>query len=207
MLPGYDIGGDWFDYAENEDCAWLGIADVEGIGPRAAALGAVLLGAFRAARHEGRDVAGAVALMHDTLLEVSLTGGVAAATIGCWNAPSTTFRWVSLGRPAPIVISADGEVAVLGGALPLLGSPELQLPVTVAEHRLHPGDRLLLVSDGITDRPDAEERRFGVDGVAAAAARADSGSAAATVRAVEDAARAHLVGPLADDATVVCLAC
>jgi serine phosphatase RsbU (regulator of sigma subunit) len=36
VLPGYDIGGDWFDYAENPDGTWIGIADAEGTGPRAA---------------------------------------------------------------------------------------------------------------------------------------------------------------------------
>ena len=33
VLPGYDIGGDWFDYAENPDCAWIGIADTAGPRP------------------------------------------------------------------------------------------------------------------------------------------------------------------------------
>jgi AcrR family transcriptional regulator len=32
VLPGYDIGGDWFDYAENADGTWIGIADAEGTG-------------------------------------------------------------------------------------------------------------------------------------------------------------------------------
>ena len=50
MLPGYEIGGDWFDYVENRDGAWIGVADSRGKGTTAAALGAVALGAFRAKR-------------------------------------------------------------------------------------------------------------------------------------------------------------
>ena len=64
MLPGYDIGGDWFDYAENPDCAWIGIVDTQGKGPTAAGLGTVTLGAFRAARQRSTDPADAVATMH-----------------------------------------------------------------------------------------------------------------------------------------------
>lgn len=30
VLPGYEIGGDWFDYVENRDGAWIGIADSVG---------------------------------------------------------------------------------------------------------------------------------------------------------------------------------
>src|SRR4051812_846735 len=30
VLPGYEIGGDWFDYVENRDGAWLGVADSMG---------------------------------------------------------------------------------------------------------------------------------------------------------------------------------
>ena len=52
VLPGYEIGGDWFDYTENPFGTWLGIADSAGIGPFAAAIGAVTLGAFRSIRRE-----------------------------------------------------------------------------------------------------------------------------------------------------------
>ena len=30
VLPGYEIGGDWFDYTENPQGTWLGIADSDG---------------------------------------------------------------------------------------------------------------------------------------------------------------------------------
>lgn len=206
VLPGYEIGGDWFDYAENADGAWLGIADVQGTGPRAAGLGAVILGAFRSARHQHLGVADAAQLMHDVLIEVRMHDAVAAATIGCWNAATATFRWVTFGRPTPVVISEAGELTVLDGALPLLGSPELTGPFELQHRRLEIGDRLLLVSDGITERRDPRGRPFGFDGVLTAGRRADPESAAATVRAIEDAVRTHCPGSLEDDASVVCLA-
>ena len=33
LLPSYAVGGDWFDFVENRDGAWLAIADASGTGP------------------------------------------------------------------------------------------------------------------------------------------------------------------------------
>ena len=64
VLPGYEIGGDWFDYVENRDGAWLGVADSMGSGTTAAALGAVALGAFRAKRKVTADLVETVLAIH-----------------------------------------------------------------------------------------------------------------------------------------------
>ncbi len=53
LLPSYEVGGDWFDFVENRDGAWLAIADAAGKGATAAGLGASALGALRAARRSG----------------------------------------------------------------------------------------------------------------------------------------------------------
>ncbi|MBV8999775.1 MAG: TetR family transcriptional regulator, partial [Solirubrobacterales bacterium] len=60
LLPSYEVGGDWFDFVENRDGAWLAIADAAGTGPTAAGLGAAALGALRAARRSGNDLDGAL---------------------------------------------------------------------------------------------------------------------------------------------------
>ena len=48
-LPGYDVGGDFFDYAGNADGLWLVVADATGKGNSAAALSSLAIGALRAA--------------------------------------------------------------------------------------------------------------------------------------------------------------
>ena len=123
ILPAYDIGGDWFDYAENPDCAWIGIADTEGRGPTAAGLGTVTLGAFRAARQRSTDPADAIAEMHAVLSEVARDAITATATVAAWNGPASTLRWLTCGEHAPILISEDGELEVLDqGVLPRSGT-------------------------------------------------------------------------------------
>jgi serine phosphatase RsbU (regulator of sigma subunit) len=207
VLPGYDIGGDWFDYAENRDCAWIGIADTEGSGARAAGLGAVILGAFRSARHDGEaDPATIVRAMHEVLRDVSDGTAQAHATIACWNGPGSTLRWITCGEHAPIVIGADGEMEVLGdGVLPRLGRRGMPTRPEVQQHRLADGDRLLLLSDAILDRPTLDGGTLGLAGIRDAVAKAPLASAAGTVRAIEDAVREAVEDPLSDDATLVVL--
>ena len=208
VLPGYDIGGDWFDYAENDACAWLGIADVAGIGPRAGALSSVLLGAFRAARHDERDLPGVARLMHEVMVEIGLADATAAAIIGSWNAPTSTLRWLSFGPVRPLLLPADGgSELVLGRSLSLLGDHALELPSDANSRQLTAGDRVVFASDGVVDAAGEDGAPFGLAALAAAARAAAPDSAAATVRAVEDAARAHVGERFLDDATVVCLTC
>lgn len=208
VLPGYDIGGDWFDYAENPEGTWLGIADAEGVGPAAAGLASVLLGAFRAARLRTTDAGEVARAMHEILGEV--TGerrSTATATVGLWNAPASRLQWVACGEIAPMLIDADGGLEVLGdGLLPRLGADGWPSSIAVQERRLNPGERMLLLSDGILGRPTRDGGRLGVGGVHAAAAKAHHRSAAGTVRAIEDAVRESVVDPLSDDATLIVLA-
>jgi serine phosphatase RsbU (regulator of sigma subunit) len=205
VLPGYDIGGDWFDYAENHDCAWIGIADTEGAGPAAAGLGAVTLGAFRAARHGTSEPGAVVRAMHDVLREVSRTA-TAHVTIATFNGATSTIRWVTCGDHAPILITADGELEVLGdGVLGLLGKRGMPAEPVAQERRMVDGERLLLLSDAIIHRPTVSGESLGLPGVLEAVTKAPLTSAAGTLRAVEDAVREAVRDPLSDDATVVVL--
>jgi serine phosphatase RsbU (regulator of sigma subunit) len=206
VLPGYDIGGDWFDYAENREGTWVGIADTQGRGPRAAGIGAVTLGAFRAARHGSDDPAAVIALMHDVVRDISGGRVQSTATIACWNGPTSAIRWLTCGEHAPVVLTADGGLEVLGdGVLPALGADDMPAAKPVQERRLATGERLLLLSDGILDRPTVDGGSLGLDGIHEAVLKAPDTSASGTLRAIEDAVRESVEDPLADDATLVVL--
>jgi serine phosphatase RsbU (regulator of sigma subunit) len=205
VIPGYEIGGDWFDYAENPRGAWIGIADAAGSGARAAGVGAVTLGAFRATRRNAEDPAVCLAAMHDVLLELPSPHPTSSATVGIWNAPASTFRWTSAGHEPPILVRGDGRLEVLtGGVTAELGGGDLAGPVPVTETRIAPDERLLLLSDGVTGTGDARDEAM--DLLARAVERAAGESAPALLRAIEDVVREHHPDSLSDDATLVVLA-
>jgi serine phosphatase RsbU (regulator of sigma subunit) len=207
VLPGYEIGGDWFDYAENPDGAWIGIADSDGSGPRAAGVGAVTLGAFRSVRRNSTSPVDSLLAMHNVLRELSCGGAVSTATIGSWNAPASIFRWVTSGEQGPIKITRSGELESFEGTLlPNLGSDGFPTTLEVQSCRLVKGERLLLVSDGVINRRTATGTKLGLAGIKAAAAKSSNTSAPATHRAIEDAIREANPDELEDDATLVVLA-
>jgi serine phosphatase RsbU (regulator of sigma subunit) len=203
VLPGYEIGGDWFDYTENPRGTWIGIADSTGIGAAAAGIGAVTLGAFRSIRREASDPAESLLAMHKVLLEIGEGAATSTATVGHWNAPASTFRWITAGEDPPFRVTADGEVVPLVGDLyPPLGSHDFPTHLHSNETRLAKAERLLLLSDSFTDPAHG----VGLPAISRAVAKADGNSAPATLRAIEDQMRAAKPEQLDDDATVVVLA-
>ena len=203
MLPGYEIGGDWFDYTENSRGTWVGIADAAGKGAIAAGVSAVTLGAFRSVRRESNDPAECLLAMHQVLLEIGADSAGSTATIGHWNAPASSFRWVTAGDERPFRITGDGELKSLDGALyPELGSKDFPDHLESNEARLDKSERLLLLSDSFTHPAYG----VGLPTIRRAVAKADGNAAPATLRAIEDALREAHPDHLDDDATIIVLA-
>ena len=204
VLPSYDVAGDWFDVVENLDGVWITLADGLGPSTRAAASSAVALGALRASRRSGGRTHDALMLMHRTLREMPGPKAEMTALSARWDPATFRAELVNCGHVAPILIrGADVEQIPLPAGRGLGGraSPrpsEYSLSV-------EPGDRLLLYSDGVI-REGKGQAGLGHDGVAAAAASSQPGSAADTVRNVHQAVLRACGHDLQDDATVVCLA-
>ncbi len=73
-------------------------------------------------------------------------------------------RLVQAGHPHPMLIRQTGEVvAIGGGGLPIGLIPEATYDCVTFD--LQPGDRLLLMSDGITECPVPSGQDFGEDGL------------------------------------------
>ena len=101
LLPTYEVGGDWFDFVENRDGAWLAIADAPGNGPTAAGLGAAALGALRAARRSGQDLESALASVHQTVRQLGNRDFHITAIVARWRAATATLTWINCGHPPP----------------------------------------------------------------------------------------------------------
>ena len=206
LLPTYEVGGDWFDFVENRDGAWFAIADAVGNGPTAAGLGAAALGALRAARRSGHDLEEALHAMHETVLRLGNPDFHVTALVARWRAATSTFTWVNCGHPHGYLVDVDGNVSELGGPIHApLGSREADPTFVPTERQLRSDERLILVTDGITERRTEGGGRFGVDGIRRAVEDAQNGTAAATAMAILQAVTDCWREPLEDDGTVVVL--
>jgi serine phosphatase RsbU (regulator of sigma subunit) len=206
LLPSYEVGGDWFDFVENRDGAWIAIADAAGTGPTAAGLGAAALGALRAARRSGSELEGALTAVHETVRRLDNDDFYVTAIFARWRAAIATLTWASCGHPPAYLVDEEGNLAELDGPKhPPLGvgdAPKFRL----AKRQLRPGERLILVTDGIIERKVEGGGTFGVEGLKRALEHAESLTAAATAMAIQQAVTDCWREPLQDDATVVVMA-
>jgi serine phosphatase RsbU (regulator of sigma subunit) len=204
VLPTYEVAGDWFDVIENPDGVWITLADGLGDSTRSAAASAVALGALRASRRSGAPPTGALMVMHQTLREMPGPRAEMTALIAHWDPGSQRLGVFNCGHVDPVILREDGAADSLRtGTARGLGGRTAPKPAERSE-ALHPGDRLLLVSDGVI-RSGPGQAGLGASGLIEAARRARRGSAAATVREVHRAVLEASEGELSDDATAVCL--
>jgi serine phosphatase RsbU (regulator of sigma subunit)/anti-sigma regulatory factor (Ser/Thr protein kinase) len=154
---GNEVGGDFYDVFEATPGRWrFAIGDVCGKGPEAAAVTGLTRHALRILAREGRDVptvlerlnalivdegsrARFITLIHGELIPPPAPGEAAAVSLVC------------AGHPRPLVLRAAGGVETVADPQPLLGVLD---GVTFEENtfRLSPGDVLLCVTDGVTER-------------------------------------------------------
>jgi serine phosphatase RsbU (regulator of sigma subunit) len=206
LLPTYEVGGDWFDFVENRDGAWLAIADASGNGATAAGLGAAALGALRAARRSGDDLVHALEAMDDTVRRLGNPDFHVTALVARWRAATSTFTWVNCGHPHAYLVDVDGNINELAGPdHPALGVPGETPTFEPTERQLASDERLILVTDGITERRTEGGGRFGVEGIRRAVEQVESPTAAATAMAILQAVTDCWREPLEDDGTVVVL--
>lgn len=109
------------------------------------------------------------------------------------------IRFVDAGHGHWLIMSADGSVRAISriGGIPLgIDASVDYAPETVT---LHPGERLVLYSDGITEQRNTQGEEFGRVRLLQAARNADPFHVA---DAILSAARKHAGAPLTDDASV-----
>jgi serine phosphatase RsbU (regulator of sigma subunit) len=205
VLPSYEVAGDWFDVIENADGIWLSIADGLGGSTPATASSAVALGALRASRRSEGTISEALMVMHRTLQEMPGPRAEMSAAIARWDPATHDLRVANCGHVPPVILRRAGEterLRVVDGRG--LGGRSRPTPAERSV-QLYPGDRLLMVSDGVMVEGEGKAG-LGIDGVIDAALRSRRRTAADTVRHVHGAVLNATDGELGDDATAVCLA-
>jgi len=168
MRPAGMIGGDFVGFHQLDDNA-VGIhaVDVSGHGVAAALLTARLAAQIEAMTHDLRaSVSGLVTTLNDMMLDGPQTDAYLTMVYARLDLARQRVRLVQAGHPHPVIQRADGSIEQIGnGGLPVgvvAGARYDELEVA-----LSPGDRMLIVSDGITDAVGPRGEMLGSEGLRA----------------------------------------
>jgi serine phosphatase RsbU (regulator of sigma subunit) len=207
ILPAYDIGGDWIDQCAMPGGGWLGVADAVGKGAQAAAISALGLGAYRAARRGQCTLAHGATHIHAAIRSLEISEVFLTAVLASWEGATSTFTWLRCGHPPPLVWHRErGLTALQGGDGPLLGLSRLEPPQEPGSATIADDELVILVTDGILERTGRSSDPLGEEGIRRALDRMRAPSATAAVTAILEAVRDVDEGPLRDDASVLVLA-
>ncbi len=168
-------GGDYYDVAQlDRDRLGFIVADVSGHGAAAAIVMAMIRAVFHTIRHSTDDPAAVLRQINSHFGFLRDTAIFATAVYGVLDAGKGSIRFASAGHPLPLVCRRGGETTTLGceAALPLLFADPGD--IAVAEHPLSAGDRILLYTDGITDRQAPSGDMYEIDRLVAAFTRSAS---------------------------------
>ncbi|WP_280885326.1 SpoIIE family protein phosphatase [Streptomyces sp. LBL] len=150
---GLHVGGDWFSAIELPDGdALFVVGDVAGHGIDAVATMAQLRFTAKGMVVTGSSLTGALARLNTLLLHSQGSHGTATMVLARYTADERRLVWAQAGHPPPLLLR-DGEVRFLGRPHGMLLGATATPVYEEAECRLEPGDRLLLYTDGLVERP------------------------------------------------------
>jgi PAS domain S-box-containing protein len=165
---GNEVGGDFYDLFPIRDGAYgFAIGDVCGTGPEAAAVTGLARHALRLLAREGYGGPAVLERLNSAILDEGARSRFLTLLYGeLWPQEdgSAVLKVVCAGHPLPLRLRQDGTVDAAAEPQPLLGVME-DLELYEQTITLDPGDVLLCVTDGVTERREGT-RMLGDDGLA-----------------------------------------
>jgi serine phosphatase RsbU (regulator of sigma subunit) len=207
LEPCYDIGGDAYDYAINEDgMLHLAVFDAMGHGLAAAGVSAFALSVYRQGRRCGEPLAAVYSAIDAAIAEQYPTSRFVTGLIAELDLSSGRLSWISAGHPPPLLLRAGSLVKTLELApSPPMGMQLAERPPVEGEEWLEPGDMVLLYTDGLTEARRPDGALFTVERLAEFIERqaANGLPAPETLRGLRQAIIERGEGSLRDDATAL----
>lgn len=166
-LPANEVGGDYFDVFPREDGRlMLTIADVTGHGVPAAMGAAMLKTLFLAASERTAAPDRILAEVDKGFSNVVLPDDFASMAVAAVDREAGCLRYASAGHPPSYFLRPGEAGRLLSSTGPLLAIP-LSEPWQTTELAVRPGDRLLMVTDGLADAVGPQGERLGESRLAA----------------------------------------
>jgi serine phosphatase RsbU (regulator of sigma subunit)/cytochrome b561 len=169
-LPATEVGGDYYDYfvdqTDNRRVA-LVCVDVAGHGMASGLVLAALRSGFTLLRDSLHDPAAVLQRLHTLVAETSRRRMLVTVSVVLLDRTNNTATIASAGNPPVFVrrTGPDPTVETINLYAPPLG---VRLPVRIPQRRIdvHPGDVIVLHSDGIYETRNAGEDVYGLDRIA-----------------------------------------
>ncbi len=203
--PAREVSGDYYDvFKLDKHRLGVCIADVVGKGVAAALLMANVQAAVRAYAGSAENAAQLCAKVNRLLCENLATGKFVTFLYGVLDNETRTFDYCNAGNVYPILVSQGTARSIEAGGAALGVFPEWKYEnATIA---LEPDDRLLLVTDGITEAYGSDEQEFGEERLALAALAASKRTAAEMSRLLLEEVSTFCGSRFHDDATLLVIA-
>ncbi|MFF1872383.1 SpoIIE family protein phosphatase [Streptomyces sp. CB03911] len=204
---GNEVGGDFYDlFPIREGTYGFAIGDVCGTGPEAASVTGLARHSLRLLAREGLDAPQVLRRLNAAILDEGsrsrfltlLYGELTPRADGC-----TELSLVCAGHPLPLRLRVDGQVDQAATPQPLLGVME-ELELTAEHLVLQPGEVLLCVTDGVTERREGL-RMLGDDGLAQVLTGCTGLTAGAVAARVQRAVERFAPEPPSDDMAILTL--
>jgi PAS domain S-box-containing protein len=164
---GNEVGGDFYDVFPISDGAYgFAIGDVCGTGPNAAAVTGLARHALRLLAREGLSGPAVLERLNSAILDEGARSRFLTLLYGEMRPQDdgrAELKVVCAGHPLPLRLRQDGTVEPAAEPQPLLGVME-DLELYEETVTLDPGDVLLCVTDGVTERREGT-RMLGDDGL------------------------------------------
>ena len=206
LEPAYDVAGDSFDYALNDDTLHMAMIDAMGHGLSAAVMSTLAIGAYRHARRFDVGLDDLYAAMDAAIASQFGPEHFATAQMARLDVGTGHLQWVNAGHPAPLLLRGHRVVSALdspttlpvgfGGATPLITGTTLER-----------GDRVLFFTDGLIEEHQDGGVEFGETRLRELIERAghDGGPVQETVRRLSHSLMLERGGITSDDATLLLL--
>ena len=160
LEPAYDIGGDTFDYAVSAQLLTVSITDAVGHGLRAAMLSSLAVSAMRNARRSGSTIVDQARTANRHLTEQFGHAEFVTGLLLQLEVATGHGSIINAGHPPPLLLrEAAVSIVNLSPDTPMGLSPDTDYRLQAI--RLLPGDRLLLLTDGIDEAHDVGGPEFG----------------------------------------------